>query len=88
MRDASLMVGHTARNVGVVYIDARGVGRRALLKKAGARYVKAKLGKKDVVLGIDERGILQEAQRSPSPSGSLPFSRKINNSGFPPTGKT
>ena len=56
MGDASLMMGHTVRNVGIVYIDARGVGRRALLKHAGKSYVRAKLGKRDVVLGVDERG--------------------------------
>ena len=47
-----MMVGHTATNVGLVYIDARGVGRRALLRKAGKACVKAKLGKnREVVLG-------------------------------------
>ncbi|EJD06257.1 uncharacterized protein FOMMEDRAFT_18403 [Fomitiporia mediterranea MF3/22] len=62
MRDASYLAGQSVRNVGIVYIDARGVGRRALLKKAGARYIKAKLGKKDVVLGVDEQGIVQESR--------------------------
>lgn len=56
MGEASLLVGHTVRNVGIVYIDARGVGRRALLKKAGKSFVKAKLGHRDVVLGVDESG--------------------------------
>lgn len=56
MGEASLLVGHSVRNVGLVYIDARGVGRRALLKKAGKQYIKAKLGKKDVVLGFDGQG--------------------------------
>ena len=56
MGEASLLVGHSVRNVGVVYIDVRGVGRRALLKKAGKKYIKATLGKKDVVLGVDEHG--------------------------------
>lgn len=53
--NAALLMGQTARNVGIVYIDARGVGRRALLKKAGKRYLKAKLGKRDVVLASDEQ---------------------------------
>ena len=39
----------TVRNVGMVYIDAKGVGRRALLKRAGKGYIKCKLGGKDVV---------------------------------------
>jgi hypothetical protein len=44
--------GETVRNVGVVYIDARGVGRRALIKRAGKRIIKGRLGGgKEVVLG-------------------------------------
>ncbi|KAL5528862.1 hypothetical protein ACEPAG_4836 [Sanghuangporus baumii] len=70
MREASLLVGQSARNVGIVYIDARGVGRRALLKKAGKRYIKAKLGTKDVLLGVDQDGVIQ--QSGSSPSGSTP----------------
>lgn len=57
MSNATRAVGESARNVGLVYIDARGVGRRALLKNAGKRYIKAKLGKKDVILGVDSRGV-------------------------------
>ncbi|KAL5533502.1 ADH6_3 [Sanghuangporus sanghuang] len=70
MREASLLVGQSARNVGIVYIDARGVGRRALLRKAGKRYIKAKLGTKDVLLGVDQDGVIQQ---SGSPSGSTPY---------------
>ncbi|THU96322.1 hypothetical protein K435DRAFT_819454 [Dendrothele bispora CBS 962.96] len=33
----------TARNVALVYIDVRGMGRKALLKRAGKRYVKNKM---------------------------------------------
>ncbi|CCA73912.1 hypothetical protein PIIN_07865 [Serendipita indica DSM 11827] len=43
------MMGESVKNVGVVYIDARGVGRRALLKCAGKRIIKAKMGGRDVV---------------------------------------
>lgn len=44
--------GETVRNVGVVYIDARGVGRRALIKRAGKRMIKGRLGGgKEIVLG-------------------------------------
>ncbi|KAL5490682.1 hypothetical protein ACEPAI_5516 [Sanghuangporus weigelae] len=71
MREASLLAGQSARNVGVVYIDARGVGRRALLRKAGKRYIKAKLGTKDVLLGVDQDGVIQ--QSGSSPSSSTPF---------------
>ncbi|EJD46201.1 hypothetical protein AURDEDRAFT_124305 [Auricularia subglabra TFB-10046 SS5] len=51
--DAVRLGGETMRNVGVVYIDARGVGRRALLKRAGKGMVSARLGNKDVVFGAD-----------------------------------
>ncbi|KAH9890576.1 hypothetical protein C8Q73DRAFT_651934 [Cubamyces lactineus] len=35
---------HTARNVTLVYIDMQGLARRALIKKAGKEWVKARLG--------------------------------------------
>ncbi|KZV83483.1 hypothetical protein EXIGLDRAFT_656021 [Exidia glandulosa HHB12029] len=54
MGDAVQMGGETMRNVGVVYIDARGVGRRALLKRAGKGMIQAKMGSnKEVVFGAD-----------------------------------
>ncbi|CAE7100416.1 unnamed protein product [Rhizoctonia solani] len=47
--------GETVRNVGVVYIDARGVGRRALIKRAGKRIIKGRLGSgKEVMLGDEQ----------------------------------
>ena len=36
---AALQMGESMRNVSVVYIDVRGVGRCALLRKAGKRTV-------------------------------------------------
>jgi len=39
---ASMLTG-TAKNVGLVYIDMRGIGRRALIKRAGKEYVKAQV---------------------------------------------
>ncbi|PVF92540.1 hypothetical protein CPB86DRAFT_791071 [Serendipita vermifera] len=60
--DAAMAIGtmgDTIRNVGVVYIDARGVGRRALLKTAGKRVMKARMGGKDVVFqGQGEHGVV------------------------------
>ncbi|KAH9483660.1 hypothetical protein JR316_0003130 [Psilocybe cubensis] len=40
---SSLLMAGTARNVGLVYVDMRGIGRRALLKRAGKTYVKSKV---------------------------------------------
>jgi spartin len=36
---AAMQMGDSVRNVSIVYIDIRGVGRRALLRKAGKRIV-------------------------------------------------
>jgi len=33
----------TARNVGLVYVDMRGIGRRALLKRTARNFVKARV---------------------------------------------
>ena len=68
MGNATRFVGESARNVGLVYIDARGIGRRALLKKAGKRYIRAKLGKKDVILGVDTQGELPQQEVAQVPS--------------------
>ncbi|KAH9857567.1 hypothetical protein C2E23DRAFT_899979 [Lenzites betulinus] len=35
---------HTAKNVTLVYIDMRGLARRALIKKAGKEWIKARVG--------------------------------------------
>lgn len=39
---SSLLMAGTARNVGLVYIDMHGIGRRALLRRAGKTFVKAR----------------------------------------------
>lgn len=44
--EATKLVGEAVRNVGLVYVDVRGVGRKALIKGAGKGYVKAKIAKK------------------------------------------
>ncbi|KAF8505096.1 senescence-associated protein-domain-containing protein [Gautieria morchelliformis] len=49
--EASRIAGQSVRNVGLVYIDVRGIARRALLKKAGLAVVKARMGGRDVILG-------------------------------------
>jgi spartin len=40
---SSVLMAGTARNVALVYIDMSGIGRRALLRRAGKEYVKGKL---------------------------------------------
>lgn len=37
------MITGTARNVGLVYVDLSGLGRRAILKRAGKQYIKGKI---------------------------------------------
>lgn len=56
MGDASRIGGQLAQNVALVYIDIRGVGRRALLKRAGKAVVRARMGGRDVILGPPEHG--------------------------------
>lgn len=56
MGDASRIGGQLAQNVALVYIDIRGVGRRALLKRAGKAVVRARMGGRDVMLGPPEHG--------------------------------
>ncbi|KAF8061667.1 hypothetical protein FPV67DRAFT_1631163 [Lyophyllum atratum] len=41
--ETSLLMAGTARNIGLVYVDMRGMGRRALLKTAGKQFVKARV---------------------------------------------
>lgn len=38
-----MLLAGTARNIGLVYIDMTGIGRRALLKRAGVHFAKGRL---------------------------------------------
>ncbi|KAJ6497146.1 hypothetical protein C8R47DRAFT_1175867 [Mycena vitilis] len=40
---SSVLMAGTARNVALVYIDMRGIGRRALLRRAGKEFVKGRI---------------------------------------------
>ncbi len=40
-QNSEMMVG-TARNVALVYVDMKGIGRKAILKTMGKEYVKGK----------------------------------------------
>jgi len=67
---ATLQLGQSATNVGLVYIDARGVGRRALIRRAGKTFVKAKLGKHDVEIGGGGVGVGANSNASSSNQAS------------------
>lgn len=41
--ESSLLMAGTARNVGLVYVDMQGIGRRALLRRAGMSFVKGRV---------------------------------------------
>ncbi|KAJ7090411.1 hypothetical protein B0H15DRAFT_930516 [Mycena belliarum] len=41
--ESSVMLAGTARNVALVYIDLRGIGRRALLRRTGKEFVKGRV---------------------------------------------
>ncbi|KAF7441158.1 hypothetical protein PC9H_001507 [Pleurotus ostreatus] len=44
-KESSLMFAGSARNVALVYVDMRGIGRKAILKQAGMQFVKARVHK-------------------------------------------
>jgi len=70
--DATLMIGNTAQNVGAVYIDARGIGRRALLRRAGKGVVKGMVGGKQVVFGAQtQEAGLAPPQAQPGSSSNI-----------------
>lgn len=64
-------VGGAVRNVGVVYVDFRGVGRRVLIKKIGTRMIKGTIkgmsGKKDTQVVIGDEGVFQAPPSEPVP---------------------
>ncbi|KAJ7043004.1 hypothetical protein C8F04DRAFT_1073345 [Mycena alexandri] len=41
--ESSVLIAGTARNVALVYIDLRGIGRKALLRRAGKEFVKGRV---------------------------------------------
>ncbi|KAF8191523.1 hypothetical protein K438DRAFT_1591332 [Mycena galopus ATCC 62051] len=41
--ESSLLIAGTAQNLALVYIDMRGIGRRALLRRAGKEFVKGRV---------------------------------------------
>lgn len=45
--ESSLLVAGTARNIGLVYIDMSGMGRRALLRRAGMSFVKSAVQRRE-----------------------------------------
>lgn len=45
--ESSLLMAGTARNIGLVYIDMSGMGRRALLRRAGMSFIKGKVQRKE-----------------------------------------
>ncbi|KAF8528187.1 senescence-associated protein-domain-containing protein [Hysterangium stoloniferum] len=61
MGQASQLTGQSVRNVGLVYVDLRGVGRRALLRKAGKAVVKARMGGREVVFGPQAQAMQNES---------------------------
>ncbi|KAL0959199.1 hypothetical protein HGRIS_014478 [Hohenbuehelia grisea] len=44
--ESSLLMAGSARNVGLVYVDMRGIGRRAILRRVGKEFVKGRMQSK------------------------------------------
>jgi len=74
MGTAVRIMGDSVKNVGVVYIDYRGVGRRALIRKAGKRVIRGKMGNREVVFGGDqeEGGPIGLSDERTHPDGGSP----------------
>lgn len=60
----------TVRNVGLVYVDVTGLGRRALLKTAGKEFVKAKIKGRKYKLRTDTNGEVVQAEPATPMPGS------------------
>lgn len=58
------MVTGTAKNIGLVYIDMRGVGRKAIVKRVGKEYVKSRVHSSKDVGGSGDGYV------APAPPGS------------------
>ncbi|KZT36217.1 hypothetical protein SISSUDRAFT_1063875 [Sistotremastrum suecicum HHB10207 ss-3] len=71
--NATHVFGASVKNAAIVYIDARGVGRRALLRRAGKQIVRGRLGKREVSFGpeVPQAGAAGPPARTPSPSGEI-----------------
>ncbi|KAJ7684493.1 hypothetical protein DFH06DRAFT_1155820 [Mycena polygramma] len=51
---SSVLMAGTVRNVALVYIDMRGIGRRALLRRAGKEFVKGRIEDRKLAQASDE----------------------------------
>lgn len=67
-RDLSLEFGNSVSNVTTVYIDARGISRRAILKGFGKGAVRGVVGNKKIVLVEDKDSFVQDAMKAQGPS--------------------
>jgi spartin len=65
----------TARNVALVYVDVTGLGRRALIKRAGMAVIKTRINGKAYNLKTDSSGQVVEVQPS-SPVAGSPIGRR------------
>lgn len=66
------MMTGAVRNVGLVYVDVAGLGRRALLKTAGKEFVKARIKGRKYNLRTDANGeVVQAAPATPLASPGL-----------------
>ncbi|KAG5732746.1 hypothetical protein E4T56_gene16717 [Termitomyces sp. T112] len=45
--ETSELLAGTARNAGLVYVDLRGIGRRAILKRAGKQFIKGRISRNE-----------------------------------------
>lgn len=70
--ESSTLMANTARNVALVYVDVKGIGRRALLKRAGRQFVKARFQSNDPNLPLASGSSTSQtvAGNPPPPTGT------------------
>ncbi|GAA6006523.1 hypothetical protein JCM10207_004961 [Rhodosporidiobolus poonsookiae] len=64
-------VGGSVKHVALVYIDARGVGRKALLKSVGKSALRAKMADGSELYLTNENGQLQQIEASAAQGGNV-----------------
>ncbi|GAA5859605.1 hypothetical protein JCM8547_006160 [Rhodosporidiobolus lusitaniae] len=74
-------VGGSVKHCALVYIDARGVGRKALLKSVGKSALRAKMADGSEVILSNENGELKQIETAATSGGNVPLAIEGNVTG-------
>ncbi|GAA6031901.1 hypothetical protein JCM8097_003327 [Rhodosporidiobolus ruineniae] len=80
-RDVADNVGGSVKHCALVYIDARGVGRKALLKSVGKSALRAKMADGSELLLSNDNGELKQIETSALHGGNVPLALEGRASG-------